>query len=253
MKIALKHCLIGLSASFITFVVSLIGFVLLFASGDGNLDVFKYFTVLSNALVLVSSLLGLVLYALTYWRVRNYVFKWFQVFRLVSVVAVGITFTMVVIFLAPADPSFGWFANYNLFMHLLTPIVAMLSFAFFEYITKINIKSIFTPTIFVIVYGIFYIIYAFSSPSGTSIDWYGFLFRPENRIAPASFSNINWGTFFIFLLESLGAALLFAFVFYLINKIMNKTFANVKVEGENKKIDVSIKVVKDKDLKNDDK
>ena len=221
MKTPRKHFLAGLIGNLSVFAIGMIGIMMLVFSPDCNPTIFNYFTVLSNLLVTAVSLINAVLYAVSYAKDKNYVFAFFQILKLASVGAIAITFTMVIIFLAPANPSYEWFGGYNLFLHAATPIVAVLSFIFFEYAKKIKFRFFFVPILLIITYGAFYIIYAFNAPEGTFVDWYGFLFAPENRIAPVHGNAIVAKTLILFAAESLGASLVFGFVFWLLNKIMN--------------------------------
>ena len=221
MKTPLKHFLVGLIGNLFVFAVGMIGIMMLVFSPDCNPTIFHYFTVLSNLLVTAVSLINAVLYAVSYAKDKNYVFAFFQILKLASVGAIAITFTMVVIFLAPANPSYEWFGSYNLFLHAVTPIVAVLSFIFFEYAKKTKFRYFFVPALLLIAYSIFYIAYAFGAPAGTFVDWYGFMVAPENRIAPIHWNDLVPGTLALFAAESFGAALVFGFVFWLLNKIMN--------------------------------
>ena len=248
MKISLKHYLTGLIGCFITFIVSLIGFVLLFVSGDFSGDVFKFFTVQSNLFVFLTSIVGIALYLFSYVKVKDYVKPIYQIIRMVSVACVGITFTMVVIFLRPANPNFPWFANYNLFMHCLTPIFAMVSFMFLEYAPKMKFRYFFAPIIAIFLYGTFYVLYAFFARGGEQVDWYGFLLQSGYRYAPVDASHISWGPFFIFLAESLGGAALFGLVLWLVNKIMHLVLAGYNLIGEEMQLDSPVRVARAEDL-----
>lgn len=248
MKISLKHYLVGMIATGITFVLSLLGIILLFASVDFEPGLFKYFTVLSNVLVCLTSLAGFFLYLLSYLKVHDYVGEVYQVTRLISVVCVAITFAMVVVFLAPTHPDSSYFADYNLFMHAIVPIAAAISFLFFEYAPKVRFRFFFLPIIPVFVYGLFYFIFAFAAPVGDGVDWYEFLLKEGTRVAPAEWGDITWGNFFLFLGESLGASVVFGFVFWLINKIMHLIFAGYTLVGEEQELDVSVKVQKAEEI-----
>ena len=248
MKISLRHYLVGLIGTSITLVISFIGLLILFVSPDYSPSLFQYFTVLSNAFVLLTSLIGVILYLFTYIKVRDYVKELYQIIRLVSVVCVAITFTMVVVFLSPANPTFPWFGNYNLFLHGITPIAAVISYTLFEYAPKMKFRYFFAPVIAIFLYGTFYVLYAFFAEAGTEIDWYGFLLKSGHRLAPANGAYISWDNFFIFLLESLGGALAFGFIFWLVNKIMHLVFAGYNVVGENSEIDTPIRIDRADDL-----
>lgn len=248
MKISLRHYLVGLIGCGLTLILSFLGLLLLLVSPNFSGVVFQYFTVLSNVFVFLTSLLGVILYLISYIKAQDYVKEVFQVIRLVSVVCVAITFTMVVIFLAPADKSFPWFGDYYLFLHAVVPIMAVVSYMFLEYAPKMKFRYFFAPVIAIFLYGIFYVLFAFFAEPGTQIDWYGFLLEPAHRIAPASGSYISWANLFIFLGESLGGALAFGLIFWLVNKIMHLVFAGYNIVGEEGKLDTPIRIARAEDL-----
>lgn len=224
MKTPRKHFLVGLIGNLFVFTIGMIGISLLLASPDDKSTIFYFFTVLSNCLVTLTSFINVFLFAVSYLKDKNYVFSFFQILKLASVGAVAITFTMVVIFLAPANPQYDWFGGYNLFLHAVTPIAAVFSFIFFEYAKKIKFRFFFVPFVLVLAYGIFYIVYAFNAPAGALVDWYGFMFKDGNRIAPIDPSGFQTWKFVLFVAESFGASLAFGFVLWLLNKIMNLIF-----------------------------
>lgn len=234
MKTPRKHFLVGLIGNLFVFTIGMIGISMLLASPDDKSTMFYYFTVLSNVLVIATSLINAILNAVSYVKDKNCVYSFFQILKLASVGAVAITFTMVVIFLAPNNPQYDWFGGYNLFLHAVTPIAAVASFIFFEYAKKIKFRFFFVPVILLVSYGIFYVVYAFNAPTGAYVDWYGFMFKPENRIAPVDGNGFNTGTFVLFLAECLVAGLAFGFVLWLLNKIMNLIFVGYVITGSGK-------------------
>ena len=234
MKTPRKHFLVGLIGNLFVFTIGMIGISLMLASPDDKSMMFYFFTVLSNCLVTLASFINVFLFAVSYMKDKNYVFSFFQILKLASVGAVAITFTIVVIFLAPANPQYDLFGGYNLFLHAVTPIAAVFSFIFFEYAKKIKFRFFFVPALLIIAYGVFYVIYAYNAPAGSFVDWYGFMFKPENRIAPVDANAFTYGNFFLFLGESLGGALVFGFVLWLLNKIMNLIFVGYVITGSGK-------------------
>ena len=233
MKVARKHLIVGLIGNLLVFIIGLIGVLLIFTEKPEIPAIFKYFTVISNLLVVLISGINSVVYLASVINDKNYVKEIFQILKLVAVTMCLITFLMVLIFLLPADPSYGWFSGSQLFLHLLTPTAAVISFVFLEYGAKMRFRFFFVPAVAVILYGVFYTVYAKVAPAGEAVDWYGFLFDSGNRIAPVDFSKIAFGQFFIFLAESLGGALVFGFGLWLLNKIMNLIFVGYVLEEDN--------------------
>ena len=130
----------------------------------------------------------------------------------------------------PSNPSFNFYGGSQLFLHLLTPLAAIFSFVFLEYAPKIRFRFFFMPIILALLYGIFYVVFAFTAKEGTMIDWYGFMFPADARIAPANASLFTVGTFFLFLAESLGAAVVFGLGLWVLNKIINLIFVGYTYE-----------------------
>ena len=234
MNFSKKHLVPGLIGNLLVAIIGFVGIAMIFFDNIivDKAGAFLYFTTLSNLFVAVVSLILFILYIVSLKKDKNYVSEFWQVLKMISVVSVAITFTMVVIFLAPADPSFNFFGGSQLFLHLLTPLAAVFSFIFFEYATKIRFRFFFTPIIFVLVYGVFYIVFAFTAKEGTLVDWYGFMFQTGGVKAPVDPSKFNYGTFFLFLGESLGGAVVFGFVFWLVNKICNLIFIGYTVTSK---------------------
>jgi hypothetical protein len=234
MKISLKHYVVGLIGNLLVVAVGVIGIVQLFLDPAivDKTTAFNYFTVLSNVFVIAVSLLMVCLHIATLAKKRNYVKEGFQVLKLMSVAGVAITFTIVLIYLYPADPTYGWFSGSQLFLHAILPLTAIFSFIFLEYATKIRFRFFFLPVVLIILYGAFYIPYAFFAPEGTLVDWYGFVFGTGTHIAPVDRSLFNVQSFLIFLAESLGAALVYGFLLWLLNKIINLIFVGYVMEEE---------------------
>lgn len=232
MKINKTHYLVGMIGNIIVLTVSLIGILMFVFSGEFSVQAFQFFTVISNILVAFAALLIIPFYLVSYLKNKNYLNSVVQTIKLITVVMITITFLMVIIFLAPATPDYGWFDRYQLFLHMLTPIVTMVSFIFLEYAFKLKFRYTFIPAIVVLAYGTFYIIYSLNAPIGTDVDWYGFLFKPGERIAPVH-GEVTWLNLIIFAAESLGGAVVFGILFWLLNKIMNLIFIGYTIEETN--------------------
>ena len=224
MKFPKKHLVVGLIGNLLTLIVGAIGLTLFALDKGDKADLFAYFTVISNIFVVAMSFINAIVYTVSIAKNKNYVCEFLQVVKMISVVSVAITFTMVLIFLLPANPNYGFYEGSKLFLHVIIPVTAVFSFLFLEYSTKIRFRFFFTPIIFVFAYGVFYVLYAFLAPAGKAVDWYGFMFEATNRIAPVDVSKFQFAKFFIFLGESFGGSLVFGFVFWLVNKISNLIF-----------------------------
>ncbi len=233
MKFSKKHFVVGLIGNLLVCALGLTGIIMLMLENSNLAETMKYFTTLSNVLVTLCAFVNLILYAVSISKKKNYVKEFFQVMKLISVVAVAITFTIVMAFLAPNNTSgIDLFAGSQLFMHVITPIAAVFSFIFLEYQTKIRFRFFYFPVFFALAYGAFYISYAFLAPAGQAIDWYGFMFEAGSRVAPVDLTKFTLGQFLLFLGESLGGGVVFGFVFWLLNKIMNLIFIGYTVAPE---------------------
>lgn len=233
MKFSRKHFIVGLIGNLLVTIVGLIGIVMLIIESGSKAETYQYFTVLSNIFVVLVSLINSIVYIASIAKQKNFVKEGLQVLKLIAVVAVTITFLMVIIFLMPNNTSgFNFYGGSQLFLHLITPLAAAFSFIFLEYQTKIRFRFFFMPVFFVLAYGAFYVTYAFVAPSGTAVDWYGFLFPVDARVTPVDASKITVATSLLFLAESLGGSLVFGFLYWLLNKIMNLIFIGYTITPE---------------------
>ena len=233
MKFSKKHFVVGLIGNLLVCALGLTGIIMLMLENSNLAETMKYFTTLSNVLVTLCAFVNLILYVVSISKRKNCVKEFFQVMKLISVVAVAITFTIVMVFLAPNNTTgIDLFAGSQLFMHVITPIAAVFSFIFLEYQTKIRFRFFYFPVFFALAYGAFYISYAFLAPAGQAIDWYGFMFEAGARVAPVDLTKFTLGQFLLFLGESLGGGVVFGFVFWLLNKIMNLIFIGYTVAPE---------------------
>lgn len=237
MKFSKKHAVPGLIGNLIVTALGVVGIVMLLLESSDKVGIFQYFTVLSNVLVTLTSFVGVILHIASLAKGKNLVKEGFQVFKLLTVVCAAITFTMVLVFLMPRDPNNDiWFKGSQLFMHAIVPIASVASFILLEYMTKIRFRFFFIPAIALIVYGAYYAIFAFTAPQGSLVDWYGFMFEAGNRIAPVDASKFTFGTFFLFIGLSIGGALAFGFVFWLLNKIVNLIFVGYTINSDGEEV-----------------
>ena len=136
-------------------------YIFLFNSGLVNNPVsHAYFTVWSNIVMIISSATSLVFNIKVY---RNPDYKVPVIvcgFKFSSTNAVFLTFLTTVVYLAPtvSNPVEVLFTDYNIFMHLVTPITAILIFVLLEHEIKYPWWGSFTGLIQVIIYGTHYMI-----------------------------------------------------------------------------------------------
>ena len=144
--------------------------------GDGNMTVmntrcFQFFTVDSNLLAALASLL---LLAAQIRCLRTGKIPPIQliVLKLVGTTAVGVTFFTVFCFLGTLYGYKSMIVGVNLYMHLLTPLLAMIGFCFLETQPAIRFRSVFLGLIPTILYGIVYMIMVVLQKRW--MDFYGF-------------------------------------------------------------------------------
>ncbi len=132
--------------------------------GDGNMSVagavaFRYFTVDSNILAAISSLVAIFCAARELQGLANP--PWIRIFRLLSVTSVALTFLTVMLFLGPFVYGYPlMFVGVSLFMHLITPLIEVISFVWLESVGAERMKKRYmiigiTP---MLVYGAVYLV-----------------------------------------------------------------------------------------------
>ena len=150
--------------------------VALFVSSSGTLmhngiNSLKYFTVLSNMLEGIASLIWLVS-----TRRNGRASARAELLKYIAAAAVGLTCVTVLVFLGPLYGYPEMFAGPSLYMHLLTPVIAVAEMIFLsdtEFTGKDNRLVVLSP----LIYGVFYlgnnIINGIGEWPDTN-DWYGF-------------------------------------------------------------------------------
>lgn len=148
--------------------------------GEGNMTgmgsyCFHYFTVDSNILAAAVSLLLLI------WQIAGLKSgkeppAWVMTLKAIGAVAVGVTFFTVVLFLGPMMGYGAMFAGANLFMHLVSPLLSMLSFILLERKPKLRFRTTFLCVLPTLIYGAvyFYEVIIVGPWKGGWFDFYGF-------------------------------------------------------------------------------
>ena len=165
----------------VTFLLVLVGVILMVtirvsALGTTDITVFKYFTFQSNVFM------GAVAFIYAYYQLlillnkRDNLPHVLLVFNHVGTTAVGLTFLVVILFLAPGYGFNLMYQGANLFFHGIVPVIAMINFMFIQ--KECAIK--FTDTVFSIIpsllYGIVYfiVVVATNGYGNINIDFYMF-------------------------------------------------------------------------------
>ena len=146
---------------------------------SSGISLFKYYTVDSNVLVGLASLILIIFECLFLNKKITKIPKFVYIIKYISTVAVVLTFLVTLFYLAPSFGKDFWllYQNSNLFFHLLVPIVSFVSFAFFEKI-DLNFKYTLCGVSTMILYGIYYASNIFINQVNGKVlpqyDWYGF-------------------------------------------------------------------------------
>lgn len=138
---------------------------------------FVYFTVDSNILAAVVSLI-LAVFEIKGMKTGKTAPKWAVILKFMGTVAVGVTFFTVMLFLGPtSEVGFGpLVTGHNLFLHVLNPLAAMFSLAVLERKPNLRLAETLWGLVPTILYGIvyFYKVMILGPGKGGWFDFYGF-------------------------------------------------------------------------------
>lgn len=164
-------------------------FTFFVSGGDGNMEVtgfkcFRYFTVLSNVLVSVMSVI-FAIYNIKFLKsgISN-IPSIPLLCKFIGTVSVTVTFLTVLFFLGPTLGYSLMFEGVNLFLHAIVPIMAIISFVMFEVNKKLLVKQCLFGLIPTIIYSIVYVIMVVFIKEWE--DFYGFTFGGKLYLAPVS-------------------------------------------------------------------
>ncbi len=153
-----------------------------FSVGSGNMQVsrsvvFRYFTVDSNILCGVSCAFSVWFMIRALRREKGDIPKAVMLFRFAGTSAVTVTMMTVLLFLGILYGYPAMFAGWNLWLHLLGPLLAILSFVWLERDGSVpEKKHLFLAALPVIMYGVVYLVMAvlIGRDKGGWPDFYGF-------------------------------------------------------------------------------
>ena len=146
-----------------------------------NFKSFKYFTVDSNVFAGLVSLAYVIYKCTASGKKRSTLPRAFYILKLAATTGVTLTMMVTVFFLAPTSDGnfFGYFMNSNFFMHLITPVLCIISFIFFEPAEAQKFSISFTGIIPMLLYSFYYtpniILHLENGKPSKTYDWYGFL------------------------------------------------------------------------------
>lgn len=152
---------------------------------ENGFSMFKFYTVLSNLFVGVTSLIEIPFLVLSLKGKREDIPFWVELLAYCSSLSILITFCTVAFFLGPMNALhntsyFSVFTGANFFMHLLTPLLCLTNFIFFHREIKMSFQWTMLPMSSVVLYGAYYLVQLkiHDSFGKSDYDWYGFTTSP---------------------------------------------------------------------------
>lgn len=153
-----------------------------------NFKSFRYFTVDSNIFAGLVSL-AFVIYKFTAnGKKSTSMPRAFYYLKLAATTGVTLTMMVTVFFLAPTSHGnfLHYFMNSNFFMHLITPLLCIISFIFFEAAEPAGLISTIPGILPMLLYSFYYtpniLLHLDNGKVNRSYDWYNFLAGGVNTI-----------------------------------------------------------------------
>ncbi len=153
----------------------------------------RYFTNLSNILVALTALFVIPFDINSLISGKDEIPYWVLVFKFVGTTAVTVTFLTVMLFLGPTIGYAPMLAGPNIFLHLIIPIVAIISLVGVETGKKVSFRASIFGLIPTVVYSIIYVSCVVFA--GIWDDFYGFTFGGKNWAVPLSMVGMYLATF----------------------------------------------------------
>ena len=150
----------------------------LLASSGGS--AFRFYTVDSNILVGISSLVMAIYEILVISKKIDKLPKFVYLFKYIGVVGVSLTFLVTLLYLSPllGRNFILLYLNTNLLFHFIVPILAFVSYTVYEK-NELEFKYSFIAIISMIIYAIYYTINILTHLDNGMVvkeyDWYGFV------------------------------------------------------------------------------
>lgn len=196
------------AANVILVVISVVGFFV--STGSGNMQVagakcFMFFTIDSNILAALASVCMCALSIKSIKNEKTEIPKWLSLFKFVGTTAVTVTFLTVIFFLGPTMGYALMFAGSSLFLHLINPLLCIISYCCFESSEALPAKYSLLGILPTAIYGAVYVIMVVFTQKWP--DFYGF--------------NTG-GLWFVSLPVMLAATYLFAICLWTIHKKVSK-------------------------------
>ena len=177
-----KRAAAAFAINLIIFLATTVVVISYFFGNDGEYHIdplgrFRLFTTDSNILCGITSLVAAVAELRILMGKTKRLPLWVQVLKYIGTVAVMLTFTVVITFLGPTMGYIAMlFVGTSIYMHLLGPVLAFVSFVFLEEGEKLKRRIIPVGATSILVYGVYYLVrFVFIEPVGSGWhDFYGF-------------------------------------------------------------------------------
>ncbi len=173
-----KETIISLICNIANAVLTAVSVLRFFISrGDGNMAVsgsraFRFFTVDSNILAALASVCLICFCIGSLWRNGEPVPVGTAVFKFVGTSAITLTLMTVLLFLGPTMGYGTMFVGSSLYMHLINPLLCIITFVLVEKGPEIPLKYLPLGVLPTLLYGAVYIVMAVASNRWP--DFYGF-------------------------------------------------------------------------------
>ena len=150
-----------------------------------KIEMFKFYTVDSNILMGLISLL-FIIYELKLLNNKiDMIPKRIYILKFIATSAITLTFVTTLFFLAPQYGLYAMYNNNNLFFHLIVPLLALISYIFFEKHEN-EYKYAYLGIIPMFIYSIYYTLMILINLNNGGLtfkyDFYGFLQGNINNI-----------------------------------------------------------------------
>jgi len=172
----------------------------------GGTNCLVFFTVQSNILAAITSLLVIPYNIKSIKNNSDLIPKWTLTLKFIGTVVVTVTLMVVLLFLGPTKGYLNQFKETRLFLHLICPLLSIVSFCFFERGHKFSSKEILLSLIPELLYGLLYLYNVVITSNWP--DFYGF--------------NIG-GRWYITYIVILVATYIFSFILCKIHNKFEKT------------------------------
>ena len=148
---------------------------------ERNFKAFKYFTVDSNVFAGLVSLAYVIYKFTANGKKQSTLPRAFYILKLAAATGVTLTMMVTVFYLAPTSNGnfLSYFMNSNFFMHLITPLLCIISFIFFEAAEPQKLVMSIPGIIPMMLYSFFYtpniLLHLENGKVVKAYDWYNFL------------------------------------------------------------------------------